>query len=364
MKIAFFLRHLSLRGTETAIYDYADCNESILGNQSYIFMFKKDKYLAHGLEYHDIIFTKFYKRFPVVFVNEYSDIDSLCLDLKIDLFYTLTFGLHWAQGYPYGYVNSVKTFVHCVFDTREPFGSIYVPISQSINTLFNTNYPVLPHMVRIHDTKENMKSELGISSDTIVFGRYGGLDTFDIDFVKECITDICNLDLPICFLFMNTERFITHPKVIFLESTADPFIKQRFINTTDAMIHARMQGETFGLACGEFALSMKPIISFTGSIEKAHLYILGKHVIGYSDKESLHNILVNFKPEEHSMENNGYLEYTPEHVMKIFSKLIKLFLPLHNQGRRQPQFHIRCLNEFLRETIIFLQRKEGGVTWC
>jgi len=321
MKIAFFLRHLSLRGTENSIYDYADCNESILGNQSYIFMFKKDKYLAHGAEYNDAIFTKFYKRFSVVFVNEYSDIDSLCLDLKIDLFYTQTFGLHWAQHYPYGYVNSVKTFIHCVFDTREPFGSIYGPISQSINTMFNTTYPVLPYMVRINDTKEDLRSELKISGESIVFGRHGGLETFDIDFVKECIEDICKMDLPIYFLFMNTSQFISHPKVIFLESTADPFIKQRFINTTDAMIHARKQGETFGLACGEFALSMKPIISFTGSIERAHLDILGKQVIGYSDKESLHNILVNFKPGAISMENNGYLEYTPEHVMKIFSKL-------------------------------------------
>ena len=175
-------------------------------------------------------------------------------------------------------------------------------------------------MVRIHDTKENMRSELGLSSDTLVFGRHGALDTFDIDFVKECIEDVCKMDLPIYFLFMNTSKFITHPKVIFLESTTDPFIKQRFINTTDAMIHARKQGETFGLACGEFALSMKPIISFTGSVERAHLDILGTKVIGYSDKQSLHTILVNFK-KEHSMENNGYLDYSPEHVMKIFSKL-------------------------------------------
>ena len=50
------------------------------------------------------------------------------------------------------------------------------------------------------------------------------------------------------------------------------------------------------------------IISFLDSLERAHLDILGNKVIGYSDKQSLHKILVNFKPEEHSMENNGYLE--------------------------------------------------------
>ena len=144
MKIAFFLRHLSVRGTENAIYDYADCNESILGNQSYIFMFRKEKYKAHGFDYNDSVFDKFYKRFSVVFISEYSDIDFICKDLKIDLFYTQTYGLKWAQHYPYGYVNSVKTFTHCVFDTREPFGSIYSPISNAINQLYGTTYPVLP----------------------------------------------------------------------------------------------------------------------------------------------------------------------------------------------------------------------------
>jgi hypothetical protein len=180
-------------------------------------------------------------------------------------------------------------------------------------------------MVRIHNTKETMRSELGISNEAIVFGRHGGIDTFNIEFVKECIKDICSLDLSIYFLFMNTQEFIKHPKVIFLKSTADPFVRQRFINTCNAMLHAREQGETFGLACGEFALSMKPIISFLDSVERAHLDILGKNVIGYSDKQSLHDALVKFKPGIVTMEGNGYLEYTPEFVMETFSKMITEF---------------------------------------
>jgi hypothetical protein len=67
---------------------------------------------------------------------------------------------------------------------------------------------------------------------------------------------------------------------------------------------------------------MKPILSFIGSVERAHLDILGERVICYSDKDTLYQILVNFKPGTRSMEDNGYLGYTPENVMKIFSKLI------------------------------------------
>lgn len=36
MKIAFLSNKITMRGTEVAMYDYADYNESILGNNSVI----------------------------------------------------------------------------------------------------------------------------------------------------------------------------------------------------------------------------------------------------------------------------------------------------------------------------------------
>ena len=56
--------------------------------------------------------------------------------------------------------------------------------------MINTNYPVVPHMIRIFETNENLRLELSIPNDSIVFGRYGGLDTFDLDFVHNAIKDI------------------------------------------------------------------------------------------------------------------------------------------------------------------------------
>ena len=37
--IAFFIRHFTERGTEVAVYDYANYNEKILHNNSYIIYF-------------------------------------------------------------------------------------------------------------------------------------------------------------------------------------------------------------------------------------------------------------------------------------------------------------------------------------
>jgi len=36
MNIGFFIRHFTERGTEVSIYDYANYNEIILNNKSYI----------------------------------------------------------------------------------------------------------------------------------------------------------------------------------------------------------------------------------------------------------------------------------------------------------------------------------------
>ena len=41
----------------------------------------------------------------------------------------------------------------------------------------------------------------------------------------------------------------------------EPELKVSFINTCDCMIHARTDGETFGLAIAEFSTLNKPIIS-------------------------------------------------------------------------------------------------------
>ena len=37
LKVGFLLQHLMVRGVDVAVYDYADLNETMLGNESFIF---------------------------------------------------------------------------------------------------------------------------------------------------------------------------------------------------------------------------------------------------------------------------------------------------------------------------------------
>ena len=78
--------------------------------------------------------------------------------------------------------------------------------------------------------------------------------------------------------------------IIHLDKSTDLMYKTEFINTCDVMLHARFDGETFGLAIGEFSTRNKPIItSRIGNLE--HVKILKDKGFYYHDSESLISIL-------------------------------------------------------------------------
>jgi hypothetical protein len=86
------------------------------------------------------------------------------------------------------------------------------------------------------------------------------------------------------------------------------------------MIHARQEGESFGLSIGEFSTCNKPVITSKSCIDNAHVNILKNKGIYYLCKESLDFILQNCRQIIKSRtDNNAYIEYTPEKVMKIFN---------------------------------------------
>ena len=88
------------------------------------------------------------------------------------------------------------------------------------------------------------------------------------------------------------------------------------------MIHARCDGETFGLSIAEFSIKNKPIITCPcGDLE--HIKILGDKAIKYSSKEELIRIFNNINNIICSRNDwNAYELYKPEHIMGLFKSLI------------------------------------------
>jgi len=315
MKIAFHSNQLGERGTEVALYDYAYFNESLLNNKSIIISKKSSNLVS---------LDKFKKRFKVFLYEDFSEVDGFLEKENANIFYAIK------AGHKDGIAPKVcKTVVHCVFDVSEPHGDVYAAISESLAEKSRDYVSVVPHMINLPDTENNFRKTLAIPDDAIVFGRHGGFDTFDIDFVYKVIKKIVKKRKDIYFLFLNTKPFYknwfsrSHQQIIHLSSTTDLFKKVEFINTCDAMLHARKKGETFGIAVGEFSIKNKPIFTWRDSKDKAHLKILKDKAIIYNDQSHLYRLIQEFDPNWYQTQNwDAYsLEYSPQKVMASFEEV-------------------------------------------
>jgi hypothetical protein len=252
--VGFLSSKLTLRGTEVAVYDYAHFNETMLGNKSIIITRDYEK-IYNEFDVSLDAYTKFKNRFQVKYYSSQQDIDTIVEENNITHLYIIKFGYH-------DDLISTKciNIIHCVFLSNQPHGQIYSVVSNDVNRINRTDCPVVPHMIHNHDTTDHLRQELSIPEDALVFGRYGGIETFDIPFVHQAIYDVLNARNDIWFIFMNTWEFYWHPRIIYLKGTSDMEYKKKFINTSDAMIHARIDGETFGITCGEFAIEKNQLL--------------------------------------------------------------------------------------------------------
>lgn len=100
------------------------------------------------------------------------------------------------------------------------------------------------------------------------------------------------------FLFLATNRFYEHDRVIYIPWTEAGQEIFDFIYSCDAMLHARMVGELFGLAVAEFSIANKPVITWTGGgrqeYDTCHLDLLGDRAMLYDGYDDLLRILLEF----------------------------------------------------------------------
>jgi hypothetical protein len=85
------------------------------------------------------------------------------------------------------------------------------------------------------------------------------------------------------------------------------------------MLHARVEGESFGVACGEFSIKNKPIITWLGSSDRHHIETLGDNAYYYNNPAELESILKNFKRTDKDW--SAYRKFNPQNVMKIFEEV-------------------------------------------
>jgi hypothetical protein len=303
---------MSLRGSENALWDYANFNETILGNHSLICHPGKLENAENPT------YAKWKARFPLI---AYGSKDELSLKLKetgADILYQIKPG-------PYDrfVIPGVKNCIHSMFLSDEFHGDSFAYVSRwASRVMTGREESFVPHFVTKFESKLDLRQSLGIPTKAKVFGRHGGWDTFNIPFVRKAVVQHARQNPEDHFVFLNTEPIRGtegFSNVHYLVSTVDAEKKASFLATCDAMLHARWHGETFGLAVGEFAVLGKPVITFADSRERAHLEMLGGQSLQYRHADEMIKILRDFGP--HRTQGSEYEIYAdPKVVMEIFQK--------------------------------------------
>jgi hypothetical protein len=315
MKIAFHNNGLCMFGTTVALYNWAYWGRELFGIEPIIM------YCSDSSDTNQTVIDKFKNTFDnQVFVyDNVQDIDGILTANKCDYFFMEKGGV-WD-----GVISSVsKNLVNsiAVCSMNDVHGDVFATASRWLSSLVDHKIPFVPYIVHLPKVSKNMREELGIPKDAFVFGRNGGMDRFDIMFVKEAIKECIDKRSDIWFVFQCTEKFIDHERALFLPASTDLNYKVKFINTCDAMLHARTIGESFGMACGEFSICNKPVITWWESEERSHIDILGEKGIYYRTKQDVVDILLNIsKKDVNNRDWNCYREYEPEKVMNKFKQV-------------------------------------------
>ncbi len=314
MNIAFFLGEMNLRGVANSTYLFSHYNEKILKNKSYVFFDKTNS--RNNKE----VLNKFKKRFQVIGINDLGEIDNYKDQLSLEYLYIQKGGKKdkWES-------SIIKTIVHSVYPQKlkELHGDKYAFISEWMSHKFsNKKIPFVPYIVEIKKNNDDLKKKLKIKKSQIVIGCHGGQSSFDLNFAQDSIMEVVKNRKDLTFLFLNIKKFCNHPRIIFLKGSPDEFYKKKFLNTCDAMIYGRSLGESFGLACGEFAILNKLILSYKFNRHRGHLYHLyNKGFLEYSSKKSLYKILNTLNKSILKKKiKNKYSKYSAKFVMRLFKK--------------------------------------------
>jgi hypothetical protein len=319
-KVAFYSPQMGLRGTEVTLYDFAHFNETILGNKS-IIIYARDNKRSHPSAQ-----EKFAKRFDEIYtvsgdgesnpnqVN--SELNEILKRTNSDYFYLQKGG--WNDGVC---PTACKTLILCctlIDPVKERHGDKYAFVSYWLSKVCsNGTVPVVPSMVYLPKVDGDLREELNIPKNAVVFARTGGHDTWNIPWTNAVIAHVLQNRKDAYFLFQNTPKFIEHERVIHVPSTADMEYKVKFINTCDAMLHSREEGESFGVTCGEFSLRNKRVITYGQARERNHIEILKDKGLYFNNPQDLFDILMTYVPD-YSQNWNCYEDYSPEKVIKIF----------------------------------------------
>ena len=323
MRLGFHTKHLSERGTERAIFDYATVLQGDYGIEPRIFV------PADAREILSEVRRQFAECFDVVLYASPADIEC-------DRLYVIK------RGTRSHVTTRMPELNHVMFDPDEPHGHRFATISHWLSSqarkvvrlprgrslrLPRLSKPAfVPHIVELAQLDGDLRSELAIPEEAVVFGRHGAFRSFSIPWVRESVVDVLAERNDVWFLFLNTERFVDHPRVRHLERTTERERIRVFLNSCDYMLHARREGETFGISVAEFAAAGVPVLSCTETPARAHFeHVPRELMLGYDDRRALLTLLRSLprRPPTPGLGATVLERFSPRSVAETF---VRVFL--------------------------------------
>lgn len=330
MKIGLHNNQLDGRGTGKAIYDFGVGLRDLLRHDITFISSKQ-----HANEQLNVINRDNFKTIlydmPTIGNQQYQErlktkqlLSDIVTSEHLDFMFFLKSG-HNDNVTP----ENCKTGIQCVFTMNESHGNIYAAVSHYVARKFNQTLWAPASILKNYEPTQNLRVKYNIPTDALVIGRHGGKDTFNIPFVKTTIQNILSHRKDIYFVFLSTEKFIEHERVVFIPWVETEQEKFNFIHICDAMLHARIDGETFGTAIAEFSVANKPVITYSGvsigGYDTCHLELLNNKAIIYNNEQELNDIL--FSIDKPFINSNNWDMYSSEYNQKsVITRFKEVYL--------------------------------------
>lgn len=311
MRIGFHAGAINERGMSVAVHDYGMGVKTILGHEPIVFYAPTVSDPA--------VVEKFRADLTLVGYDPTEDFRAVTEPHKLDFCYFLNSGNDSRLR-----AAAPRTGVHAVFRHFEPNGDVYAYVSDWLaEWMTGGAAPAVPHIVDLPEPTGTLRGELGIPADGFVVGRYGGYDQFNVPFAKAAVVEALERRTNLYFLFVNTEPFIDHPRVLFLPPIIRPGEKANFIASCDVGLNAKKIGESFGLAIAEFMAFGKPVFSWAGGMDQNHVRMTPDRDWIYRTRRGLTALLSQYQPSarDADLAKAATLAYTPAKVMARFDEV-------------------------------------------
>ena len=331
-KVLFQVDQLSYRGVLSSVLEFAKYNQEVLGNESAIIYNSVDPPGKDTGTKPELI-GQVAKLYPLYsFANEAS---LNATASKFDFCYSQRAGVLYDPMDGNKKLPEVKTTkfgVHSVFQYYQPHGNVYTYISEWLAKAVENLYAehnigpqkFVPFPINLPPPDQNLRltlnEKLGVPLDSFIIGRYGGFETFDLEFTMKAVLRVARDNPKIVFWFVNTRPF--GPKMDNMIFTGPLFgqqSKSNYICACDAMLHARMLGESNGLAISEFLFHNKPVLAWEGGFDQNHNEMLKPYDLLYKeDEQDAYERILDLPNRVNRDYNQIVAKYNPNNVMRQF----------------------------------------------